>query len=124
MKNYMREQIEFHEIEELSHFLNRLESLVGRGLPESDLRNAREALESLRSKVSRLIEETAPAKYRVLAVIRSASVPLTPVEVATRLGLAEVTVRKYLKELLREGLVSVDKSKRPYRYRAPKKSGG
>ncbi len=55
-------------------------------------------------------------RYRVLGILEESG-PLKAVEIAARLGLSEVMVRRYLKGLEEEGLVVVDRTKKPYKYR-------
>ncbi|MCC6029028.1 MAG: winged helix-turn-helix transcriptional regulator [Candidatus Korarchaeum sp.] len=55
-------------------------------------------------------------KYKILELLERENRPLKPVEIASKLNLSEVTVRKYIKELVEEGLIIKDNKTRPYTY--------
>lgn len=85
-------------------------SEIAKARAERDL--YRERAESL--EVSPEVAVT--GKYKILELLERSGKPLKPVEIASELNLSEVTVRKYIRELLIEGLISKNDKVRPYTY--------
>jgi len=77
---------------------------------EKDL--CREEVESLRN----MVIPKATGRYKVLEVLEKATEPMRTIAIASELGLAEVTVRRYIKDLEREGLVERVGNGKPYKY--------
>ncbi len=98
-------------IEEVRNFLSKLMYDIAKARAERDL--YKEEIASLKKAVTPQVS----GKYRVLQVLEEAGKPLKPVEIASRLELAEVTVRRYLKDLIAEGFVARNDSRKPYTYR-------
>lgn len=84
-------------------------SEIARAKAERDL--YREKAESLEG-----LEVAVTGKYKILELLERLDRPLKPVEIASELNLSEVTVRKYIRELLIEGLLVKNDKVRPYTY--------
>ncbi len=77
---------------------------------EKDL--CREEVESLKN----MVLPKATGRYKVLEVLEKATEPMRTINIASELGLAEVTVRRYIKDLEREGLVERVGNGKPHKY--------
>ncbi len=98
-------------VEEVKDFFAKLMYEIAKARAERDL--YKEELASLKKAMTPQVS----GKYRVLQVLEEAEKPLRPVEIASRLELAEVTVRRYLKDLMAEGFIARNESRKPYTYR-------
>jgi len=98
-------------INEVKEFLSKLMYEAAKAKAERDLcwEEARSLKEAMTPQVS--------GKYRVLQVLEESGRPMRPVEIAAKLGLAEVTVRRYLKDLITEGFLEKVDNRKPYTYR-------
>lgn len=70
-------------------------------------------------EIAESLERTEPpmvGKYRILELLEKSGREMKPVEIANELNLSEVTVRKYIRELLLEGLLVKNDKVRPYTY--------
>ncbi|MEM0295183.1 MAG: helix-turn-helix domain-containing protein [Candidatus Korarchaeum sp.] len=85
-------------------------SEIAKAKAERDL--YREKAESLEGS----LEVATTGKYKILELLERSGRPLKPVEIASELNLSEVTVRKYIRELLIEGLLLKNDKVRPYTY--------
>ncbi|MDK2384476.1 MAG: helix-turn-helix domain-containing protein [Candidatus Korarchaeota archaeon] len=77
---------------------------------EKDL--CREEVESLKN----VVMPRATGRYKVLEVLEKATEPMRTIAIASELGLAEVTVRRYIKDLEKEELVERVGNGKPYKY--------
>ncbi|MCS7102981.1 MAG: helix-turn-helix domain-containing protein [Candidatus Korarchaeum sp.] len=83
---------------------------IAKAKAERDL--YRERAESLESSSEVIVT----GKYKILELLERSGRSLKPVEIASELNLSEVTVRKYIRELLIEGLLAKNDKVRPYTY--------
>lgn len=72
----------------------------------------REEMNSLKEAVMPKVS----GRYKILEVLENSNKPMRVTEIAVELGFAEVTVRRYMKALEREGLVERVGSGKPHRY--------
>ncbi len=96
---------------------DRVQSMMATLLYQLALANAekdacREEVESLRE----MAIPKATGRYRVLEVLEKSEEPMRTVKIASELGLAEITVRRYVRALEEEGLVKRVDDRRPYKY--------
>ena len=90
-------------------FYNELLGEIAKARAERDIYKERaESTESLDLIVT--------GKYKILELLERENRSLKPVEIASKLNLSEVTVRKYMKELIEEGLIIKNNKTRPYTY--------
>lgn len=81
-------------------------------LAKAEADKCHEEIESLRESMMPKVG----GRYRVLEVLEKSNEPMRITEIAVGLNLAEVTVRRYIKALEREGLVERVSDGKPYRY--------
>jgi biotin operon repressor len=69
-----------------------------------------------RAESTESLDVIVTGKYKILELLERDGKSLKPVEIASKLNLSEVTVRKYIKELIEEGLIIKNNKTRPYTY--------
>jgi len=116
LSNYLKwvPQIEGGEsIERAKKFIEELINVTARAMAERDV--LKKFLKDIKSQVREKYIRNSTA-FKILAILEDEGLPMKPTEIASRMGLSEVTIRRHLKRLIEDGYVEVDTTTRPYRY--------